>query len=75
MTAQTYYYMMEAFLIASGLFGILYVPRMIRRRVDVGDFPPSHLKIGTFVRVMGFVLVIMGLALIVLEFVKPLKRG
>lgn len=73
MTAQTYFYLMEALLIASGLFGVLYVPRMIRRRVDDGTLPASQLKLGTFVRVMGLLLVGMGLMLVVMEFVKPLK--
>lgn len=73
MTAQTYFYLMEALLIASGLFGVLYVPRMIRRRVSSGELPPSQLKIGAFVRVMGIIMIGMGLVLVTMEFVKPLK--
>jgi len=75
MTTQTYFYLMEGLLIAAGLFGALYVPSAIRRRVDAQELPPSQLKIGTFVRVMGCILVVMGVALVVLEFVKPLKKG
>ena len=74
MSEQNYFMLTAALLVAAGLYGAISIPRMITQRISQGLLPPSQARLGKMIRILGVALCFMGVVLVVMEIIAPLKQ-